>query len=72
MGKKHDKSSRYCSQYDDYEEEGHNHKKKQKNKKKNYDLDFVGEIDAQKQKANNRYLNKKKDKDKYNRYDDWN
>ena len=45
---------------------------KNKNKKKNDDLDFVGEIDTQKQKANNRYLNKKKDKDKYNRYDDWN
>ena len=72
MGKKHDKNSRYCSQYDDYEEEGYIHKKKQKNKKKNDDLDFVGEIDTQKQKANNRYLNKKKDKDKYNRYDDWN
>ena len=71
MGKKHDKNSRYYSQYDDYEEE-YIHKKKQKNKKKNDDLDFVGEIDAQKQKANNRYLNKKKDKDKYNRYDDWN
>ena len=72
MGKKYDKSSKY-SQYDDYEEEEYFHnKKKAKNKNKDYELDFVNEIDTQKQKANNRYLNKKKDKDKYDRYDGWN
>jgi hypothetical protein len=31
----------------------------------------MGEIDYQKQKANNRYLNKKKDKSKYDRDDGW-
>ena len=71
MGKKYDKGSKH-TQYDDYEEEEHLHKKKIKNKKRNYELDFVSELDIQKQKANNRYLNKKKDRDKYDRYDDWN
>ena len=71
MGKKYDKCSKY-SQYDDYEEEEHFHKKKTKNKKKDCELDFVTDIDVQKQKANNRYLNKKRDKSKYDRYDDWN
>lgn len=71
MGKKYDKVSKY-SQYDDYEDEERFHKKKTKNKKKDYELDFVNEVDIQKQKANNRYLNKKRDKDKYDRDDGWN
>lgn len=72
MSKKYDKNAKR-SQYDDYEEEEHVHnKKKVKNKKKDSELDFVSELDTQKQKANNRYLNKKRDKNKYDRYDDWN
>lgn len=71
MGKKYDKCSKH-SQYDDYEEEEVLHRKKTKNKKKDYELDFVSDVDIQKQKANNRYLNKKRDKSKYDRYDDWN
>ena len=43
-----------------------------KSVKREYELDFVNEVDFQKQKANNRYLNKKKDKNKYDKYDDWN
>lgn len=70
MSKKYDKCSKH-SQYDDYEEERFR-KKKIKNKKKEPELGFMGGIDYQKQRANNRYLNKKKDKSKYDRDDDWN
>ena len=71
MSKKYDKGSKH-SQYDDYEEGERFHKKKTKNKKKNCELDFISGINTQKQKVNNRYLNKKRDKDKYDRDDDWN
>lgn len=71
MSKKYDKNSKH-SQYDDYEEDRSYKKKvKTKTKKKEPEIGFMGEIDYQKQKANNRYLNKKKDKSKYDRDDGW-
>ena len=65
------KNDKRISQYDDYTTE-YTHKKKEKKKKdNNFDYEFSS-FDFQKQKANNRYLNKKRDKNKHNRYDDWN
>lgn len=71
MSKK-DKNQRQ-SQYDDYEEEERSHRKKVKLKKKqDIELDYLFDCDPQKKRATDRYHNKKKDKNKYDKYDDWN
>lgn len=58
------------SQYDEDEEQVFS-KKKSKPKKKESDFEFLGEMDFQKQRTNNRYENRKKDKRKYDNDDEY-
>lgn len=71
MSKRYGNNSKF-SQYDDYENSSYSYKKKDKPKRKESNFAFGDMIDPHKQKVSNRYLNKKRDKDKYDRDDDWN
>ena len=71
MSKRYENNSKF-SQYDDYTSGNSFNKKKEKPKKRENNFEFADVIDMQKQKVNNRYLNKKRDKNKYDRDDDWN
>lgn len=58
---------------EEYEEKTYSKKRKQPMKKKGEDFskEYVWE-EKQKQKINDRRANKKRDKEKYDKYDDWN
>lgn len=49
-----------------------NKKKKKKNQFEKLEKEIITETDYQKQKGMSRFMNKKRDKNKYDKYEDWN